>query len=161
MMIRSYIQIIGAPVVSSEDGELLAVIRDVIIHPDTGRIEGFWVKSLTLPIRNAVILSDSILEWKKNVYIKDDREIAEAEDIIKISELFSRNTFFIGNSVISESGLRLGKVYDLDFDTNKMYLRNIYSEKSVLGFFKYSPRVFSYDSIIQVLPEYILEKDTE
>ena len=159
-MIRSYRQITGAHILGGENGELLAILRDVIIDPDTGKIEGFWVKPLTLPVKNAVILSDSVLEWKKNVYIKDDREIAEAEDIIRISELLSRNTFFIGNSVVSESGQMLGRVNDLDFDTSKMYLRNIYSEKSLLGFFKHDQRTFSYDSIIQVLPEYILVKDT-
>ena len=99
-----------------------------------------------------------ILEWKKNIYIKDEREIAEPEDIIKISEILSRNTFFIGSQVKNEAGEVFGRVYDLDFDTNKLYLRNLYVQKSFFGF-KYGQRVFSYDAIVQVLPEYILVKD--
>jgi sporulation protein YlmC with PRC-barrel domain len=158
---RSYRQIIGAPVVGYEDGAVLGMIYDMVIHPDTGRIEALWVKPLTVPIKSAIILSDSILEWKKNVYIKDEREIVEAEDIIKITEILNRNTFFVGNIVKNESSEKLGRVYDVTFDTAKLYLKDIYTEKSILGLFKYSPRIFSYDSIIKVLPEYILVKDLD
>ena len=159
-MIRSYRQIVGTPILGHEDGALLALIQDIIIHPDTGKIEAFWVKPLTLPIKNAIIQNDSILEWKKNIYIKDVREIAEPEDIIKISEILSRNTFFIGNLVKNEAEEVLGKIYDLDFDTNKLYLKNLYTQKSFFGF-KFQSRIFPYDRIIKVLPEYILVKDIE
>lgn len=151
---------IGTRILDNEEGNLLAVIQDIIIQPDTGRIEGLWVKPLTLPIKNAILQSDAILEWKKNIYIKDESKIAEPEDVIKISEILARNTFFIKNQVKNESGRTLGRIYDLDFDTTKLYLRNLYSQKSFIGF-KYGPRVFSYDSIIKVLPDYILVKDME
>lgn len=160
-MNKYFSEIIGTPVLGHADGNPLALISDIIIHPDTGKIEAFWVKPLTLPISNAVIKSDSILEWKKNVYIKDDREIAEVSDIIRISEIITRNTFFVGNNVQNESGEPLGYVYDLDFDTTKLYLNNIYTNKSFLFFFKYEQRVFSFDSILKVIPEYILVKDVQ
>jgi len=157
-MIIAYNKVIGTLVLRHEDGEVVALIKDVIIHPDTGRIEGFWARPLTLPIKNAVIQSDTILEWKKNIYIRHEEEIAEPEDIIKISEILSRNTLFIGNQVKNEAQEVLGTVYDLDFDTSKLYLRNLYVQKSFLGF-KYGQRVFNYDNIIKILPEYILVKD--
>lgn len=159
-MIQSYRQIIGAPVVDHEDGALLALVQDIIVHPDTGKIEAFWVKPLTLPIKNAVIQSNSILEWKKNIYIDGENEITDPEDIIKISEILSRNTYFIGNQVRNEAEDDLGRVYDLDFDTDKLFLRQLYAQKSFL-MFKYGERVFAYDKVIKVLPEYILVKDTE
>ena len=58
-MIRAYSQIIGTPVLRHENGEVIALIQDIIIHPDTGKIAGFWVRPLTLPIKNAVIQSDA------------------------------------------------------------------------------------------------------
>jgi len=161
MMIRSVQQIIGNHVVGQEDGAILALIKDAVINPDSGKIEAFWVKPMNIPIKNAILLSDSILEWKKNIYINDERELAEADEIIKISEILSRNTFFIGNIVINESEEVLGSVVDVDFDTNKLYLKNIYVEKAFLGIIKYKSRIFSYDSIIKVMPEYILVKDLE
>jgi sporulation protein YlmC with PRC-barrel domain len=160
-MIRSVLQIIGNHVVGHEDGAILALIKDAVINPDTGKIEAFWVKPLNIPIKNAILSTDSIIEWKKNIYINDERELAEADEIIKISEILTRNTFFIGNTVINESEEVLGKVIDVDFDTNKLYLKNIYVEKTFLGIIKYQSRIFSYDSIIKVMPEYILVKDME
>ncbi|MBN2096431.1 hypothetical protein JW752_03470 [Candidatus Peregrinibacteria bacterium] len=159
-MIRTYSQIIGNPVLREGDGEPAALLQDIIIHPDTGKIEGFWVKSLILPVNNAVIPSESILEWKKNVYIKDEREIAEPGDIIKITEILSRDTLFMGNQVKNEAGLYLGHVFDLDFDTEKLYLRNMYTQKSFF-IFKYDQRLFNYDTIIQVTPDYIVVQELE
>lgn len=159
-MIRSYRQIIGTPILRQEDGTLVAMIRDFIIDPDSGKIEGFWVKSLALPIRNAILKNDSILEWKKNIYIKDENEIAEAEDIIKISEILEKNTLFIGSQVKNEAGEFLGKVYDLDFDTEKLYIRQIYTQKNFL-ILNYDQRIFHNNTIVKVLPEYILVKDIE
>ena len=159
-MIKTFRQIIGTPVAGHEDGMILALIQDIVIHPDTGKIEAFWVKPLTVPMPNAVLQTESILEWKKNIYIKNANEIADPSDIIKISEILSRNTLFIGNLVKNEAGEVFGRVYDLDFDVNKLYSRNLYAQKSFLGF-KYSQRMFHYDNIIKVLPEYILVKDIE
>lgn len=160
-MNKYFSEIIGTPVLGQSDGQPLALISDIIIHPDTGKIEAFWVKPLTIPIANAVIKSDSILEWKKNVYIKDDREITEVDDIIRISEIIARNTFFVGNQVQNESNEYIGYAYDLAFDTDKLYLNNIYTQKSFLFFFKYNQRAFSFDSILKVIPEYILVKDVQ
>lgn len=160
-MIKFFSQIIGTPILSHEDGDLLALVKDIIINPDTGKIEAFWVKSLTLPIENAVIKSDSIIEWKKNIYIHNEREIADASDIIRLSEVLSRNTFFIDNRAQNEDGGNLGDVYDLDFDSVKLYLRNIYTQKSFFLFWKYEKRVFSWNDIVRVMPEYILVKDVQ
>ena len=159
-MIRNYSQIIGTPILSHEDGRAIALLQDVIINPDNGKLEGFWVKPITLHIGNAIIQNNSILEWKKNIYIKDEREISEPEEIIKISEILEMNTLIIGNSVKNEAGEVFGNVFDIDFDTSKLYLRNLYVQKSFLGF-KYGQRIFNYDTIAQVLPEYILVKDIE
>ena len=101
------------------------------------------------------------MEWKNNVYIKDDREISEAEDIIRISEILNRNTIFVGNRVQNEGGETLGTVYDFNFDTDKLYLQNIYTQKSLLLFYKYDHRVFSFNKILKVNPEGIVVKDVQ
>ena len=159
-MIRDYRKIIGNRVVHHDDGTVLALVQDIVIHPDTGKVEAFWVKPLFFPISNAILQSGLILEWKKNIYVRDESVIADPADIIKITEILSRNTLFIGNVVKNESGEIVGTVYDLAFDDQKFYLRTLYVQKSFLGF-KYSSRMFSYDNIIKVLPEYILVKDIE
>ena len=157
-MIQTYSQIVGTFVIREEDGQILALIQDIIINPDTGKIEAFWVKPAALPFSNAIIKSESIIKWGKKIHVQSENDIAEAEDVIKISEILSQNIYFIGNIAQNEAGEVLGKIYDLDFDTKKMYLRQIYSEKRFL-IFSYNQRIFSYDAILKVTPDHILVKD--
>jgi sporulation protein YlmC with PRC-barrel domain len=159
-MIQTYSQIVGTFVIREEDGQIIALINDIIINPDTGKIEAFWVKPVTMPFSNAIIKSESIIKWGKKIHIQGEGDIAEAEDVIKISEILAQNIYFIGNIVKNEAGATLGKVYDLDFDTEKLYLRQIYSEKRFL-IFSYNQRIFSYNAILKATPDHILVKDVE
>jgi len=158
-VIKNYKSIIGTPILDFDDGNILATVRDIVIDPDTGKIEAFWVKPLTVPIFDAVIQSQDIVEWKKNIYVKDDSVISDPADIIKISNILMKNTFVIGNRVQSEEGKLLGKVYNFDFDSNSFYLKQIHVEHSILGLIKYERRIFSFDSIVEILPEIIIVKD--
>lgn len=159
-MIRQHSKIIGTHVLSHAEGDALAIVEDLIVHPDTGKVEGFWVKPLTLPLKHAVLPWESVVAWKRNLYVKDDQAMAEPEEIIRISEILSRKTYYIGNKVKTESGKRLGKVFDLDFEEQKMFLRYLFVQKSFL-FFSSAPQFIHFDSIVQVLPGMIIVKDDE
>ncbi|MBU0577321.1 PRC-barrel domain-containing protein [Patescibacteria group bacterium] len=158
-MINDYKSIIGTPILDFDDGNPLAMLKDVIIDPDTGKIEAFWVKPLTILASDAVIQSQDIVEWKKNIYVKDDSVIADPADIIRISDILSRATYIIGNRVQNEEGEFYGRVYNIDFDTETFYLKQIYVEKSILGLISLGRRIFSFDSIVEVLPGSIIVKD--
>ena len=159
-MIRQYSKIIGTHVLSYAEGDKLATVEDLIVHPDTGKVEGFWVKPLTLPIKHAVLPVDGVVAWKRNLYVKDDQSFAEPEEVIRIADILLRKTYFIGNRVKTESGTPLGRVFDLDFDERKMFLRYLFVRKS-LSFIRPKVRFIPYDSIIQVSPEVIVVKDEE
>ena len=158
-MIKDYKSIIGIPILNFNDGNPLAILKDVIIDPDTGKIEAFWVKPLTIFASNAVIQSQDIVEWKKNIYIKNDSVITDPADIIKISDILSKATYIIENRVQNEEGELYGKVYNIDFDTKTYYLKQIYVQQSILGLINFSKRIFPFDSIIEVLPEVIIVSD--
>ena len=157
-MIQEYRNIIGVPILHHTEGALLGLLKDLIINPDTGKIEAIWIKPATIPTSHAIIQIQDIIEWKKNIYIKDDSVIAEPSDVIKISDILMRKTEIISNRVQNESGAYFGKVDNIDFDTNYLYLRNLYVRKSFLGFV-YQKCIFHYDNIIEVLPNYILVND--
>ena len=162
-MIQEYLSIIGTHVHQHDDGNILAVVRDVIIDPSNGKIEGLWVKPLTVPLSDAVIKTSDIIEWKKKIYIKDDSVIGESEDLIRISDILAMGTLVIGNRVESQEGEYLGDVYSLDFDSEKLKLRQIYTEKKILGFIRYQKRIFSFNSIIEIKKSVIVvdNKTTE
>jgi sporulation protein YlmC with PRC-barrel domain len=159
MMIKNYSSIIGTPVLNFDDGSLLAVMEDVIVDPETGKIEAFWVKPLTLPIADAILQSQDIAEWKKNVYIKNESLISDPDEVIKITDILTKNIYVIGNKVKNQKGKNYGRVYDLDFNCDTFYVRQIHAQKSVLGIFKYESRIFSFDSIIEMTEEAIIIDD--
>jgi sporulation protein YlmC with PRC-barrel domain len=158
-MIKHYSSIIGTPVLNFDDGSLLAVIEDIIVDPETGKIEAFWVKPLTLAISDAIIQSQDIVEWKKNVYVKNESFISDPAEIIKISEILAKKVYLIGNKVKNQKGKNYGKVYDLDFSCDTFYVRQIYARRSVFGIFKYESRIFSFDSIIEITDKAIIIDD--
>ncbi len=151
---------IGMKVVKESDGHLLAMVSGLIIHPDTGKVEALRLKALDPRFRNAILLTGDILHFKTKVYVKDENDIAELEDIIRIMDIETRGTYFIGNTVKNEAGETIGGVVDVDFDPKSYYIKQIHSEKSFL-FFRYNPRMFSYESILQVEPDFILVKDIQ
>lgn len=159
-MKRFHSQIVGTKIIHSKEGNILGVASSLIVDPKNGKIEALWVRPVTLPISNAIMTVGSIIEWKKNIYIESDAEFAEPSDIVRIADILEAKTEFVGNQVVSEEGVYLGNVVDLEFDDEKGFVTNIMTEKSFF-IFGYSSRVFPYDSIIDVRPEEIIVKDLE
>ncbi len=159
LMIKEYQSIIGTPILHFEEGSLLALLKDVVIDTDTGKIEAFWVKPATILTANAVIQSQDIVEWKKNIYIRNNSVISDPADIIRISDIMAKRTYIIGNHVQNQAGDYYGKAYSIDFDTETFYLKQIYVRRSILGLINYDNRIFSFDNIIEVTPSSIIIDD--
>lgn len=158
-MTRDYKSILGAKVLEFDSGDLLAMISGIIVDPDTGMVEAFWVKPATLPVKNAILRVSDIVELKKNLYIKSDRVLAQAEDVIRISEILEDGRTFLGNVVQNEAGESYGTCVNLTFDIQTYALKQIHSRRSILGLITLDKRIFSYDNILKVLPEMILVED--
>ena len=135
------------------------MVSGIIVDPDTGMVEAFWVKPATIPFRNAILRTSDIVELKKNLYIKSDRVLAQAEDVIRISEILEDGRTFLGNAVQNEAGESYGTCVNLAFDTKTYALKQIHSRRSILGLITLDERIFSYDNILKVLPEMILVED--
>jgi sporulation protein YlmC with PRC-barrel domain len=149
----------GAKILESDSGDLLAMVTGIIINPDSGMVEAFWVKPATLPYRAAILKTTDILEFKKNLYIRSDKVLAQAEDVIRINAILEDGRTFLGNLVQNEAGDSYGRCDNLSFDTDTNALKQIHCKKSLLGVFNLDQRIFSYESIIKVLPDMILVKD--
>ena len=158
-MIKNYQSIIGTRIVRQQDRFLVGLIKDIIINPDTGKVEGFWLKSITNPLGDKVLQTQDILEWKNNIYIHDEHIISDPNDLLRIVDVLERETFVVENHVIGESDISYGSVYDLDFETDIYQINNIYCHKTIFGLFSHARSVFSYKNIVEILPEKILVKD--
>ena len=150
---------VGAKVLEFDSGDLQGMVSGIIIDPDSGMVEAFWVRPTTIPERSAVLRISDILEFKKNLYIKSDQVLAQAEDVIRIAEILEDGRQFIGSMVQNEAGDSYGKCDNLSFDTDTHALKQIYCRRSALGLVTLDRRIFSYEKIIRVLPGVILVND--
>jgi len=158
-MIKDFKSLVGAKILEYSSGQVLGLVSGVVIHPDTGVVEAFWVKPLTLPIKSAVLKASDVLEFKKHLYIKDDRVLAQANDIIRINEILDDGREFLGANVVSETGAPYGKCTNLTFDTVTYLLKQIYVQRVFLSLYVLDERIFSYGDIIRVLPGEIIVND--
>ncbi len=150
---------IGAKVLEFDSGEVLAMVNGIIVAPDSGMIEAFWVKPKEIGLKNAILKTSDILEFKKHLYIKSAHVIAEANDVIRIKDILDDGRVFLGSAVENEAGQSYGSCVNLSFDTATYALKQIHSRKTFLGLFALDQRIFSYGKILKVLPGLILVND--
>ncbi len=157
-MIKTIYSIRGAKVVHQDTGETLALLNLPIIDPDTGVIEAFWVKPLTLMENDAVLTTSNILSFKKNLYIASNNVLAEAADLVRIATILEDGRLILGARVESESGYFYGRVYNLSFSTETYLLKQLHVQRAFL-FFGFNRRLFPYDRIVKVLADKIIIND--
>ncbi|MBN2307316.1 PRC-barrel domain-containing protein [Candidatus Peregrinibacteria bacterium] len=158
-MVKDFKSMVGSRVLEYDSGDLLGMVSDIVIDPDSGMVEAFWVRPATLPFGNAILRTSDVLELKKHIYIRSDKVLAQAEDVIRINEILEDGRKFLGCLVQSEAGQSYGRCIDLSFDTDTYALKQIYTRKSLLGLITLDERLFSYENIIKVLPNLILIND--
>lgn len=159
-VIKDFYSVRHLPLLTYSSGETVGFLHDLIIHPDTGKIEALWVLPTQLPIPYAIVDFADILEWKRNLYVRNEGVLAEPGEILRLNSILERGVKFLKNKVMSENGVFLGKVANLDFDTRQGVLKNIYVQKGFLGF-SWGRRVFDWNGILEVTPDFIVVKEIE
>lgn len=104
----------GLPVVSIADGEALADVKDVVYNPDQGGLMGFTLNKrgflrgpmkAVLPVSGAAIGRDAVM-------VADASACEERGGLVEeVQSSAGRNV--IGNDVLTDAGVRLGKVTDI------------------------------------------------
>ncbi len=158
-MIRSYPQIIGSSFADFDEGRVLALLRDVVIDPETGKIAAFWVKPTDRLFSNQIIQTQDILEWKKKIYVRNPSVLAEPEDLIKVSRILEKGIPVVGQRVRGLSGKGYGRLEAFDFDTQSFLLTRLYAQKRFLGFFLRQAHSFPFLRIVSITPQAILVDD--
>jgi uncharacterized protein YrrD len=151
----SFRQIVGSSVLREEDGAVLGLVKDVIMDPARGKLVGLWVRPATLPMEYAVLPTDSILKWKKHIYIQADSDMAEAEDFLKLSKILEEGILIIGKQVVTEDGESLGKVEDMSIEIQTYRLKNIIVDRKFL-LFSVAKRLIPRGSIIRIEKDQII-----
>jgi len=120
----------GTPFVEEGTGELLGLLTGILIHPDTGKIEGFFVHAPAIFGSSELYCSTmDILHWGSRITVRDRDVVAPAEDRIRLQPLLEDGRTILKQPIITEEGIKLGMCRDVQFDTKTMRLTWLFPRK--------------------------------
>jgi sporulation protein YlmC with PRC-barrel domain len=108
---------IGLPVVDSSE-EILGILSGVLINPDTGAIEGIFVRiSSFLSSETLFAATTDIQHWGRRIRVRDADSLSPLEDMIRLQQILEERRPILGQIIKTEEGVVLGRCADIQFDT--------------------------------------------
>ncbi|MBT4119386.1 MAG: hypothetical protein HOG89_00165 [Candidatus Peribacter sp.] len=121
---------IGTPVLEEGGDNALGVLSGILIHPDTGKIEGFLVHVQGMSGKGDLFCSSSdIVRWGTRVYLRSASVLAPPEDRIRLQTLLQDPRTVLGQRIRTETGTRLGRCKDIQFNTDVMHIEWLFPRK--------------------------------
>lgn len=123
--------LLGRPVAQEDSGELLGYVNGILLHPDTGTVEGFFVgvprgffgwHSLFLSSLDVRRLSTAL-------FVRGSWVLSETEEIFRVQSLLADARTILGQKIRTVSGASLGTCADVQFDTLHFRLEWIYPKR--------------------------------
>ena len=110
---------IGLPIYEDDPHALpIGTIANLLIEPDTGNIEGFFVRPVSwFASEHLYLRTVDILSWHKNrILINDHSAVGPLADVIRAQELYNQKRPIMGQRIVSENGQQLGTCRDVQFN---------------------------------------------
>lgn len=146
---------IGALVTEESSEEVLGTLVDILIHPDTGKVEGFYVQ-VSGGFGGGVFFCGSadVSRFGTRVYVRRADVLCDPHDIVRLQALLEDGRTVLGQRVRTESGQYLGRCRDVQFDTDAMKVEWIFPKK----FFRWRRGIAASD-ILEVRHDAIIVRD--
>lgn len=145
----------GLPVTEEHAQEPCAVISGILIHPDTGRVEGFFVRvPAFLRSEERFLQTMDIRHWGARIRIRSADLLVPVEEIIRLEQLLEEGRPVLGQRIVSEGGQVLGTCRDVQFDTKQFLIDWIFPKR----WLKWG-RAIPVSSIVEVRPDAIVVRD--
>ena len=113
-----YTSSIGLPVLDEQTGVCLGTIGGILLNPDTGAVEGFFLRMQGFLSRDDIFLrAVDILHWGLRVSVRSADVLTPAEDIIRLQPLLIGSRPVLGQCMLTQSGKVLGRCVDVQFST--------------------------------------------
>ncbi len=120
----------GLPVVSDAGGQILGSVDGILLHPDHGKVEGFFV---TVPgfFTSAVefLSTMDVRRFGKHIEVRDESAICDIDDHIRLRPLLEKRRPILGQSIVTEDGRLLGRCADVQFNSVSFTLEWLYPKR--------------------------------
>lgn len=110
---------IGLPVSVDKTADVLGILSSLLIHPDTFRIEGFFVAhpGALFSTQTSFLQSADIVRFGTRVWVRHDDVFTDPRDLIRLQPLLDDGRTVLDQRMIGESGAVLGTCRDVQFET--------------------------------------------
>jgi len=121
---------IGLPVREEQNGEVVGSLSGILIDPNSGVIEGFYIDVPGF-VGNLELFCSSldVLKWGTTISIRNRDIVSSVEEHVRLLPLLEDKRTVLDQVVRTESGKRLGKCKDVQFDTDKMQFTWIFPKR--------------------------------
>ncbi len=155
-MKKLFSDIQGKMVYSRDSGGPVARVFDLILDPANGTFVALSVH----PFMKKIVGMRDVISWYPKIVIRDAECIVDPDEVMRIKDVLDKGYApFLDNTVVTESGKKLGQVYDYLFDIDAGILLKMMVAKSFLGMVRTSERVLPASDIIRVETDRIIVKD--
>lgn len=147
--------VIGLPVIDDSAEEEIASLSGILLNPDIGKVEGFFVhingffhsQELFLPVMD-------IVHWGNRVRVREAASLSPLEEFVRLNTLYTEGRSVIGQRIVTEAEVPLGMCRDVQFDTVTFYLEWIFPRR----WWRWATPLPS-SSIVLVRPDAVVVRD--
>lgn len=131
-------------------------LKKPIIDPQNGKVIAFQTTRKTpfLTIQDIASLNSQQLQLSQNY------EFHPLEDLIRVQNILQQNIKILYKKVKTESGEYLGRVTNLEIDSDALVLHHINVQKRHFHLIKGLPRLIHQKNILEITPSQITVRDS-
>jgi len=138
--------------VTDEAEDDLGHVSGILINPDLGKIEGFFVAVSSFFRTHELFLSvQDILHVGTRIRIRHPESLSPVEDVMRLATLLGDGRNVIGHVIVTGSGKMNGKCVDIQFETKTFHLEWLFPKR----WFRWT-RPISRVEIVQIRNEIII-----
>ena len=146
----------GLPVFDEHAGQAVGTIDGILVHPDSGRIEGFFVRvpRFLFAAEEYFLPIFDIVHWGLKVAIRSADVLAVPQEFLRVAPLLESGRPVLDQFIRTESGRTLGRCRDVQWNTKTLMLEWLFPR----GWFRWSLPVPA-SAIVEVRREAIIVRD--
>lgn len=138
-------KLIRLPIGALDSQSRIGSVQNVIIDPKNGELLGFFVKKDGLLLPTEVLSTKDVSEFDINGLVtKNEDNFVGLKDVITIKEVVKKNIKIIGANAFTESGDKIGRVFDLLINTEQLLVVKYY----IKGFFE--DKIIPAEKVIKI-----------
>lgn len=146
---------LGMPIVAEDTEEMIGIVSGILLHPDRGTVEGFFLRGSGFFSASSLFLSAfDVTHFGRRMTVRDHDRVAPAEDFLRVRPLLADARTVLGQRVRTESGVSLGRCRDVQFDTTTLRLTWIFPKRLL----RWRPSISMRD-ILEVREDAIVVRD--